>query len=138
MINSISIATSGLLASAKKADIAAQNIVNEDSVGAVAPTKGQNSGYIPQDALTLSQTGSRAGGTVETISLNRSPPFVLSYEPDSPLANADGLVNAPNVSADEELITLKQAENAYKANAISLKTGQEMEETLTKALDHKA
>ncbi len=134
MINSISIATSGLLASAKRADIAAQNIVNADTVGAISSTKGQNSGYTPQDALTLSQTG----GTVEAVSLNRSPPFVLSYEPNSPLANSDGLVNAPNVSTDEELITLKQAENAYKANAISLKTGQEMEETLTKALDHKA
>lgn len=134
MINSISIATSGLLASAKKADIAAGNIANADSVGAVDPTKGQDSGYIPQDALTRSEAGGAAG----TVSLNRSPPFVLSYEPDSPLANSDGLVNAPNVNADEELITLKQAENAYKANAISLKTGQEMEETLTKALDHKA
>lgn len=134
MINSISIAISGLLASAKSAEVGASNIANAHSLVPVTSLVGQKSGYTPQSALALSSSG----GSDEPVTLKRSPAFSLNYEPNSPLANSDGLVSALNINNDEELINLRVAENAYKANTISLKTGLEMQDVLTKTLDHKA
>lgn len=133
MINPLSTSLSGLMAASKKMEAAASNIANADVVGSTDASNA-NQPYTP----IVTQDTSVAGGGVKTVSLNRTPAFVPSYEPDSPFANADGLVNAPNVNTDEELINSKIAENAYKANVTTLKVGMEMQDTLQKALDTKS
>ena len=133
MINPISTSISGLMSASKKVAVAASNIVNADGVGSTDP-KNANQAYSAQ----VTQDTTTAGGGVKTVSLNRTPAFVPSYQPDSPFADGQGLVNAPNVNLDEELINTKTAENAYKANAQVLRTGLEMQDTLREALDHKS
>lgn len=133
MINPLSTSLSGLMAASKKASVAASNIANADSVGSTNPAN-PNQAY----SAKITQTTSVAGGGVNTVVLNRTPAFVPSYEPDSPFANGDGLVNSPNVNLDEELITTKIAENSYKANLTALKAGLKMQDALQDALDTKA
>lgn len=133
MINPVSSSISGLMAAAKKVQVASNNIVNADSSGSLDP----NSPDQPY-AAQVTQDTSTAGGGVRTVSLNRNPPFVPSFEPDSPFANSEGMVAAPNVSLDEELMNMKIAEHAYKANAQALKTGLEMQNTLMDAINHKS
>lgn len=133
MINPLSTSVSGLLAASKKASVAAENIANADSVGSTNPTD-PNQAY----SAKVTQTTSVAGGGVNTVVLNRTPAFVPSYEPDSPFANGDGVVNSPNVNLDEELITTKIAENSYKANLTALKAGLKMQDALQEALDTKS
>jgi flagellar basal-body rod protein FlgC len=133
MINPLSVPLSGLMSASKKANVAASNIANADSTGSTDPNN-------PDQAYKalVTQDISVAGGGVRTIALDRNPAFIPSYEPDSPFANAEGLVNSPNVSLDEELMNLKLAENAYKANITALKAGLSMQETLQEALDTKS
>ncbi len=133
MINPISTSLSGLLASSKKVAVAASNIANADVVGSTDPNS-PDQAYAAQ----VTQDTTTADGGVRTVSLNRNPPFVPSYEPDSPFADSEGMVNAPNVNLDEELINTKIAEHAYQANLMALKTGVEMQNTLRDALDHKS
>ena len=133
MINPLSTSLSGLMAASKKASIAASNIANADSVGSTNPSD-PNQAY----SAKITQDVSNAGGGVNTVVLNRTPAFVPSYEPDSPFADAEGMVNSPNVNLDEELMTTKMAENSYKANLIALKTSLDMQDTLQKALDTKS
>lgn len=133
MLNAISTSISGLLAAGKKAEIAAANITNADTVGAISPENGPEA-YKPQKSLTVSI----GEGAVQTVSLDRTPLFTPIYDPNSPFANEEGLINAPNVNLDEELINLKQAQNSYQSNAKVLQIGREMQETLTDALDHTA
>ena len=121
------------MAASKKVQVAANNIVNADSTGSLDP----NSPNQPY-AARVTQDTSTAGGGVRTVSLERNPPFVPSFEPDSPFANSEGMVGTPNVNLDEELINMKVAEHAYKANASALKTGLEMQNTLMDALDQKS
>ena len=102
---------------------------NVETCGAVSAS------FLGTNRLLLSGV---AGGGVNTVVLNRTPPFVPSYEPDSPFANTDGMVNSPNVNLDEELITTKMAENSYQANLMALKTSLRMQDTLQKALDTKS
>lgn len=133
MINPLSVPLSGLMSASKKANVAASNIANADATGSTDPNSPDQT-YKAQ----VTQDISVAGGGVRTIALDRTPAFVPSYEPDSPFANAEGLVNSPNVSLDEELVNLKLAENAYKANITALKAGISMQETLQDALDTKS
>lgn len=132
MINPISTTISGLMASSRKAQVAANNIANAGTVGSTDP-QSPNQAYAAQ----ITQDMTTAGGGVRTISLNRTPPFVPSFAPDSPFADSEGMVNSPNVNLDEELINLKESEFAYKANAQALRTGMEMQDTLRDALDRK-
>jgi flagellar basal-body rod protein FlgC len=133
MINPISTSLSGMMAASKKVAVSASNIANADVVGSTDKTSG-NQAYTPLDTKDIST----AGGGVKTVTLNRTPAFVPSYEPDSPFADGQGMVNAPNVNLDEELINTKMAENAYKASVTAMKAGLEMQDTLQRALDHKS
>ena len=134
MINPIASSLSGLQAASKKASVAANNIVNADSVGSLDPNS-PNQAYAAQVTVDKSLGD---GSGVETVTLKRDPPFVPNFEPDSPFANSDGMVNAPNVNVDEELLNLKKAEQSYQANAIAMRAGVQMQDTLAKALDHKS
>jgi len=130
MINPLSVPLSGLMSASKKTQVAATNIANADVIGSRDPQNSQQA-YIAQSTQDISY----AGGGVKTMTLNRDPTFIPSYAPDSPLANSEGFVNAPNVNLDEELINIKLAENAYKANITALKAGISMQDTLREALD---
>ena len=48
-----------------------------------------------------------------------------------------GMVNAPNVNLDEELLNLQQAKTAYQSNAMVIRTSLKMQDALHKALDTK-
>lgn len=130
MINPISTAVSGLTAASRKLAVATENIVNASSVGSLDPNS-PNQAYAAQTTLAKSV----GGGGVQTVTLTREPPFVPNFQPDSPFANEDGLVNAPNVNLDEELVNTKLAEQAYKASAQVIRTTSDMQDVLVRALD---
>lgn len=133
MINPLSTSLSGLMAASKKASVAAENIANAGSSGSTDSAGGQQA-Y----AAKITENVSTASGGVKAVVLNRTPAFVPSYEPDSPFANEDGIVNSPNVNLDEELMNIKVAEQSYKANVTALKAGLHMQDTLQDALDNKS
>lgn len=133
MINPLSLSLSGLISSSQKANVASGNIANADVTGATDKNS-PNQAYRAKTTLDTSTSG----GGVRTTVLERNPPFIPSYEPGSPFADAEGMVNSPNVNLDEELINIKLAENAYKSNLVALKTSLSMQEDLQEALDTKA
>lgn len=132
MINPLSISVSGLAATSKKAADAASNIVNAGSTGSLDATS-PNQPYQAVDTVTEAV----GGGGVKAISVPRNPASVASYSPDSRYANEEGMVAVPNVNQDEELLTLKIAEQAYKANAQVIKTTRDMHDELLQAFDKK-
>ncbi len=132
MINPLSISVSGLAAASKKAADAASNLVNAGSTGSLDKMS-PNQPYQAVDTVTEAVTG----GGVKATSVARNPAFVESYSPDSRYANEEGMVGAPNVNLDEELLTMKIAEQAYKANAQAIKTTRDMHDELLRAFDKK-
>jgi flagellar basal-body rod protein FlgC len=131
MVNTIQTSLSGLIASTKNLDATSSNIANADTVGSL--TDPDNA---PYNALQTRQTSENGGVNAEFVT--KDPPFVPSYAPNSPFADENGLIGAPNVNLTEELVISKEAEFAYKANAFTLKTGIEMQETLLNAIDKDA
>jgi flagellar basal-body rod protein FlgC len=131
MIGSLQTSLSGMISAGKKLSVTAQNIVNAASKGSTDPAAKKQS-YL---AMTTVDTGVQGG--VKTAVVLRQPATVLSYDPDQEFADENGMVNAPNVDLAEELILGKQAEQAYKANAIVMARSQDLHDELMRAVDRK-
>lgn len=127
MVNAVSTSISGLQAQSTKFANAAQNLANADTLGRIGDT---STGYQPVDTVTIS---TEAGVRAQTA--QREPSQVTQYQPDSQLANDEGLVSAPNVNVTEELVAARQAQQAYAAAAQALQYSSDMEETLLNAFD---
>lgn len=133
MVNAISTAVSGLFAQSKKLSVAASNIANASTVGRLDGLE-PGKPYLAMSAYT----DSAPGGGVKVAIAVRTVPTVPMYSPDSPYADAEGFVAAPNVNLDEELVSAKMAEQAYAANAKVIGTVNRMHDALMDAVDEKA
>jgi len=131
MINTIQIALSGLHANSKKVEASAANIANMTSSGRLS-----GEGQQPYSAVTTVQEATESGGVKTTI-VAKNPPFTPAYDPGSPLADENGTVGVPNVDLAEEAVNMSVAKAAYKANIATLKTADEMQQELLRALDRK-
>lgn len=130
MINAIGTALSGLNAASLRLNASASNIANVSTAGSLDdPSKAP---YTPK--TTQSKALSDPGGVATEI-VNKQPAFIPAYNPDSPFANQDGLVGAPNVDLAEEAVTMKLAETAYKANVSVIKTAEDMFGELLETFD---
>lgn len=130
MIGAITTALSGLLAASKRVETSANNIANANTAGALDEADGP----APYSAQTVVQKTGENGGTIAEVT-TKDPGFVAAYDPDSPLANEDGFVGAPNVNLAEEAVNLKLAETAYKASLNVIKVADELNEELLRTFD---
>lgn len=136
MINTIQIALSGLSAASRKVEASASNIANMQTVGSL-----DDPAAAPYTPLLTQQTaladGQGQGAGVKSDFVPKTQPFIPAYAPDSPFANAQGLVGAPNVDLAEEAVTLTMAKAAYKANVAVIKTSEDMTDELLSVFDRK-
>lgn len=122
-------ALSGLTAATTRVGATSNNIANQRTVGKPGATEGSEQVYQAQDVVQSSVEPS--GGTRATV-VNRQPEGgLLAYDPTSPLANGDGLVEAPNVDLGREFTDLIQSKNAYSANLKVLQTQEDLEREVT-------
>ena len=128
-MSTLSIATSGLSAASTRLEVAASNIANSLTTGALSAASGSGAPggasagssnpsnlpavYVPRQVNQADQSG---GGTVATVSAD-SPGFVAQSDPGAWFANQDGLVAAPNVDLTGALVQLLTAKYAFAANA---------------------
>ncbi|MCB9990541.1 MAG: flagellar biosynthesis protein FlgC [Rhodospirillales bacterium] len=137
MINTIQIALSGLFASQKKADASAANIANLTTAGSI-----DDPGNAPYSARTTVQStitdsdGNALG--VKSDVIPKKTPFVPAYDPDSPLANEDGIIGVPNVDLAEEAVNLNLSKYTFQANLKVIETISELNEDLLGVFDDEA
>ncbi len=133
-------ALSGLTAATRRLDASASNTANARTTGplpaggdlaAVRATPPSGSPYVPVQA---SDTAQLTGGVRASLA-PMSPALYAEYQPDSPDADARGLVAAPNVDLARETVQQMTAGAAYKANA---KVAQTADEMLKSVFDMKA
>lgn len=132
MINAIGIALSGLQAATQRVNVGASNIANVMTAGSLNDP--DNPPYTPVTVQSRAQ--GETGGVIADI-VPKANPFSAAYDPDSPLANEDGVVGVPNVDLAEEAVNLKLAEVTYKANIATIRTQNEMFDALLKSFDKK-
>ena len=126
--NVVATAVSGLAVARKRLETSARNIANMQTVGTPArppsPTEellGQQA-YQPQRLVTFSA----ASGGVDSVRMPLTPATMRFPDPSNPLADADGFVEAPNVSLAREFVEARLAVHAYRANLKIIETVNEM------------
>lgn len=119
MIKAIQTAISGILANQLKAQTSAENIAHANTPDKASKT-------------TKFTTGENGGVTATAIPKNQ--PFVPSFDPDSPFADENSYVSAPNTNFIEEALNISDAQIAIEANAKILSISQDLSKELLDAV----
>lgn len=130
------ISGSALLAQRQRLDLIASNMANADSV---APANGQpyRARFAvfqaqPLDGDGVNPTGAEGVQVARVVESNA--PFKETYEPGSPLADAQGYVHASNVSMVQQMTDMIDATNAYRANLAVMQQTQQVNMAILKAI----
>jgi flagellar basal-body rod protein FlgC len=113
MLNVFQVAGSALNAQSLRLNATASNLANADSVG-MAGGGHYRARQVVFEAKPLAG-GDAVGVQVRQVVEDASPPRLI-YEPNSPLADAEGYVAMPNVNIVEEMVNMISASRAYQAN----------------------
>jgi flagellar basal-body rod protein FlgC len=128
-----SIAVSGMMAASARLEVAAGNIANAGSSGAIpgsdAPA-GSPAPATPRRADTVDIAG---GGTKAVVS-NVSPAYTVAHDPSAPYANSKGDVARPNIDLGTEVVNAVTARTAFAANALVFKISDRMMQDLLDVL----
>jgi flagellar basal-body rod protein FlgC len=139
-ISSTSIALSGALAQTQRLSGSASNVANIRSTGALPAADGsvqpgQRPAYQPVATGQTSVTGANGQGQgTRVVSKPVTPAYIPEYQPDSPDANGQGLVAAPNVDITTESVDQVTSLRAFQANLATLRTQDEMERSAINTL----
>lgn len=129
MLGNVSnIVTTALQNASKTLEVSSSNVANIQTKGQIGGTQENGKAY----AARRVESTSLVEGGVKTQVREKSPATIAVYEPDSPLANKQGQVAAPNVNLAEEVVTQKFA--SYKVDA-SLKVLKASDEITGSLLD---
>ena len=122
----LDIASTGMAAQRLRVQLIASNVANSET------TRTREGGpYRRRDAVFQTQdlgfSGALANAGVRIASIQTSQePFLTRYEPGHPDANADGVVNYPNINPVEEMVNLTEASRSYEANIAVVRSAKAM------------
>ena len=124
------IAGSAMAAQTVRLNTVASNLANADSVSG-----NENDTYRarkPVFAAVMNEDGA-AGGRVQVLDVVQSAePLRKVYEPDNPMANADGHVFYPNVNQVAEMTDMMSASRAFETNVEVMGRVRGMQQSLLK------
>jgi flagellar basal-body rod protein FlgC len=120
------VAGSGLAAQSMRLNVTASNLANAESVSGdprkVYRTRHPVFAVMPfDDDSTDTTAGVRMLGVVES----KGPPTVR-FEPDNPLADAEGRVYSSPVNSVEEMANMLSASRSYQGNLAVLETSRDL------------
>jgi flagellar basal-body rod protein FlgC len=126
--NVFSTALTGLRAAIKRTEAASTNIANASNTARLAPKDGDPPTFQPVQVVQSAVPG----GGVKAQFQPLDPGSVTAFQPDSPLADANGMVAAPGVNLEQQLLDLMSAEQAFKANLKTVEAAQQMDRDILK------
>jgi flagellar basal-body rod protein FlgC len=126
MSDAFAIALSGFNAAGQRIAGIASNIANAGSVGPLKPSPGGPQAYQPVDVVQITAPGGGTEAEVQPVSPATQP----SYDPNSPYADQQGLVAAPNVDLADQAVQLLEAREAGLANLKTMKVAGEMQQSI--------
>lgn len=121
MTSAMAIASSGLTAAMLSLGASASNVANAGDVSAVGAA-----GYAPLGVVT----SPAPGGGVAAQAVTLKTPSLLVFDPTSPVANAQGLAETPNVDPIAEASNQLAASHAFAFSLQALKAADDEEKTL--------
>ena len=111
----IGIASTGLTVHRKWLDAVSDNLANLNTVRGTDEAAFQAK-YVVAEAANYGNDGLGDGVRVRGIELG-SAEGRMTYEPDHPLADAEGYVRRPDIDMSSQMTQLIMAQRGYQANA---------------------
>ena len=115
MLGAIATARSGLTTYRTWLDAVADNIANVNTATSTAGPAFQPRTVLTQAVAGDAATGEPGGVRVADIALG-DPVGRLVFQPDHPLADADGYIRMPSTDLAVEMTSMIAAQRAYQAN----------------------
>jgi len=124
--NIFQIAGSALTAQSQRMNVAASNLANADSVAGPdgQPYKARQVVFRMQPSPD--QTTGVVGGVGVAGVYESQAPARTEYDPQHPLANADGYVTFSNVDTVAETVNMISASRSYQANVEVINTAKSL------------
>ena len=128
MIPGIDASSSALQAEQTRLDVIAGNLAN-------AQNTSDSTGQVYRRKLVIFQSklndamgaGTNTGSQVQVARIVDDPsPLPKVYMPGSPKADAQGMVQMPNVNPLDEMVDMMTASRSYQANLQVISTGRSM------------
>ncbi|HUO48088.1 MAG TPA: flagellar basal body rod C-terminal domain-containing protein [Acidimicrobiales bacterium] len=118
LFGAFDISASGVNAAQLWINTSAGNIANANDVTSTssAAYREQTPVFVPGVSLP---DGTGSGVAVAGVA-EGSPTGIVESDPQSPMADAQGLVRVPDVSIAHELVNLVQAQNDFQANTAAM------------------
>jgi flagellar basal-body rod protein FlgC len=122
-----SIAASGMSAQRLRVQLIAANVANSETTRTPegGPFRRKDAVFQVADFGKTSDGLPLMGVQVSDV-IASSEPFITRYEPTHPDANAEGLVQYPNVNPVEEMVNLTEATRAFDANVAVMRAVRNM------------
>lgn len=109
IFNAIGVAGTGVTVYRKWLDAVSDNIANINTTTRTS----ENAFQARYVAARAAQDGN--GAEVAGVHFG-SPEGILAYEPDNPLADAEGYVRRPDIDMGDQMAQLMMAQRSYQAN----------------------
>ena len=112
IFGALGVAGTGVTVYRKWLDAISDNIAN---LNTVRPTSGEayQARYVIAEAIDY---GAAGGVQVGGVAVSGKPEGRMVYEPDHPLADAEGYVRYPDIDLGSQMSQLIMAQRAYQAN----------------------
>jgi len=127
-LSSIDISGSALTAQRLRMDVISENIANAETTVTDSGEPYRRKVCVLAERTSFSSVLSDAVGSGVKVSkiMEDASDFELEYDPDNPLADANGYVQMPNVDEVEEIIDLMGATRSFEANVTALNATKSM------------
>jgi flagellar basal-body rod protein FlgC len=123
LLNIFNVAGSAMSAQSQRLNAVASNIANADSA-----TSSNGQVYRAKQVVfsAVPMGGAEATGVVVQQVVEDSSPPKLMYNPNHPLADANGYVAMPNVNVVEEMVNMISASRSYQTNVDTMNAAKTM------------
>jgi flagellar basal-body rod protein FlgC len=125
ILSSMNVSAQGLTAESLRMRTAAENIANQNSVADASGKGAYRARQVYFKAMVDKQTGA-TGVVASRVSPDMKTPLQAKYDPGNPFADAQGVVQYPNVDPTVENINMREAQRAYDANLAAIDTARTM------------
>jgi flagellar basal-body rod protein FlgC len=121
------IAASGMAAQRLRVQLIAANVANSETTRTPEGGPFRRKDAVFQVAsLGKTPEGRELAGVQVSGILASTEPFITRYDPNHPDADAEGLVQFPNVDPVEEMVNLTEATRAFDANVAVIRAVRAM------------
>jgi flagellar basal-body rod protein FlgC len=123
LFNIFDIAGSAMAAQSQRLNVVASNLSNADSATSSngQPYRAKQVVFSATQINPQGASGVRVAGVVDDPT-----PMRMVYEPQHPLANAQGYVTMPNVNVVGEMVNMISASRSYQNNVDMMNTAKSM------------